>query len=290
MSIPLDFNNVELARETAAAMLRAVDKAIVDADTEGYRSHLGASVIGNECLRYLFYHFRWMHKETHDGRLLRLFQVGHGLETRVRHWLKQIGVQFIDGLDETGKQPRFVGINGHFGGSVDGVFIAPQWGIIDPTLLECKTSGTGSPFNDLDKKGMRQTKEAHFVQDSTYGRAFGIRNVLYVCENKNDSDWYFELLPLDWKAGDDATRKAEFVILQAKEPPKKLNEKRNFFLCNMCKMQGICHDGKPTDVNCRSCRNAVPVDDARWRCNLYNALIPPDAILTACPQHNPIQP
>ena len=222
--------------------------------------------------------------------MLRLFQVGHGLETRVRHWLKAIGCEFIDGLDETGVQLKFSDLQGHFGGSVDGVFIAPKWGITEPTGLECKTTGTGSPFNDLDKKGMREAKQQHFIQNSVYGKGLNFKNILYVCENKNDSDWFFELLPLDMEVANDAYKKAQFVIFEAKEPPKKINQKRNFFLCNMCKMQGICHDGFHTDINCRSCKNARPVEDGRWFCDHWQSLIPSEAILAACPQHNPIQP
>jgi hypothetical protein len=286
----IDWNNPEALREIADAMLKAVDSQIEAANTEGYRSHLGASVVGNECLRYLFYHFHWMHKESYPGRMLRLFEVGHGLESRVRHWLKSIGFQFIDGLEETGTQLKFSDLYGHFGGSVDGVFVAPGWGILEPTGLECKTSGTGSPFNDLDKKGMRETKQQHYIQNSVYGKGLQFKNILYICENKNDSSWYFELVPLDLDVAESAYKKAQFVIFDAQEPPKKISEKRNFFLCGMCSMQGICHDGKRTDVNCRSCRNSRPVQDAQWYCTLYNSLIPSDAILAACPQHNPIQP
>ncbi len=283
----IDFNNTEALRVLSDSMLNAVNEAIEAEDEEGYRTHLGASVIGNECLRYLFYHFRWMHKEKHSGRTIRLFHVGHGLETRVRYYLTKIGFEFVDGSNG---QVRFSDLHGHFGGSADGVFIAPKWGITEPTLLECKTSGTGSPFNDLHKKGMRQIKIQHFVQNSVYGRGFDLKNVLYVAENKNDSEWYFELLPLDMKVADDAYRKAQFIIFETKEPPKKINEKRNFFLCGMCKMQPVCHDGLATDVNCRSCKNAVPVENAGWFCTHWEQIIPPDAILKACPVHNPIQP
>src|ERR1700677_2178990 len=151
----IDFNNPEALRVLSASMLDAVNIAIEDEDEEGYRTHLGASVIGNECLRYLFYHFRWMHKEKYSGRMIRLFHVGHGLETRVRYYLTKIGCEFLDDVDKTGKQLKFSDLYGHFGGSTDGVFIAPRWGITEPILLSCKTSGTGSAFNDLDKKGMR---------------------------------------------------------------------------------------------------------------------------------------
>src|ERR1017187_596809 len=126
----IDWQNPQQLRVISQAMLKAVDTAIEDVNTEGYRSHLGASVIGNECLRYLFYHFRWMHKETYPGRMIRLFSVGHGLETRVRRYLTAIGFEFIDGAED-GKQVRFSDLQGHFGGSADGVFIAPRWGITE---------------------------------------------------------------------------------------------------------------------------------------------------------------
>jgi hypothetical protein len=285
----IDWQNIDQLKTLSTAMHKAVDKAIEDANEEGYRNHLGASVIGNECLRYLFYHFRWMHRETHSGRMLRLFKVGHGLEVRVRYWLKQIGFEFIDGLDDSGKQLGFSDLLGHFGGSVDGIFIAPMWGITEPTGLECKTSQTGSPFNDLSKKGMREAKDQHFIQNSVYGKGLNFKQILYVCEDKNDSQWYFELLPLDESTADAAYKKAEFIILEAKEPPQKISNKRNFFKCNMCSMQGICHDGVKPDVNCRSCQNSQPIDNGEWYCSLYNSIIPKEAIITACPEHRPIQ-
>lgn len=284
----IDFNNPEQLKVVSTAITKAVDAAIEAENEEGYRSHLGASVIGNECLRYLFYHFRWMHKESYDGRMIRLFGVGHGLEQRVRYWLTQIGFEFIDNLP-TGEQVRFSDLLGHFGGSADGVFVAPRWGITEPTLLECKTSQTGSAFNDLNKKGMRVAKTLHYIQNSVYGKGFNLRNVLYVCEDKNDSDWYFELLPLDMQTAETAYKKAAFVIFEAKEPPSKISKKRNFYLCNMCKMQGVCFDGVASDVNCRSCRNAEPIENGQWRCNHWGQVIPPDAILNACPEHRPMQ-
>jgi hypothetical protein len=285
----IDWQNPQQLKVVSTAMVKAVDAAIEADNTEGYRSHLGASVIGNECLRYLFYHFRWMHREVHSGQMLRLFQVGHGLETRVRYWLTQIGFEFIDNLPN-GEQIRFSDLSEHFGGSVDGIFIAPRWGITEPTLLECKTSKTGSEFDNLDKKGMRDTKEQHYIQNSVYGKGLNLRNVLYVCENKNDSDWFFELLPLDMQVAENAYKKASFVIFETTTPPRKISEKRNFFKCNMCSMRGLCHDGVTPDVNCRSCQNATPAPEGQWLCNHWGQIIPKDAILNACSEHRPIQP
>ena len=280
----IDWTQFEILRTTSKAIGAAIDAVIEAKDDEGYRNHLGASVIGNECLRYIFYHFRWMHKESYPARMIRLFNNGHGFEIRVRKYLTEIGFEFLDNADN-GEQLKFSILNGHFGGSCDGKFIAPKWGIEQPTLLECKTSGTGSGFTNLDIRGMREVKEQHFVQLSVYGKGLGLENVLYVCENKNDSSWYFELLPLDMKVAEDAFKKANFIIFEAKELPKKLSNKRNFFKCNMCKMQGICHDNEPMDKNCRSCCNSEPVENGEWYCSLYSSIIPSDAILAGCYNH-----
>jgi hypothetical protein len=285
---PLDWTNAELLRERADSISRAVNLAIEAADVEGYRTHLGASVIGRECLRYLYYHFHWMHRETYSGRELRLFNAGHDLEPRVRYWLRQIGFQFLDGCDENNPQLLFRAVNGHFGGSVDGVFIAPDWGITEPCLLECKTSGTGAGFNNLDK-GLLETKPEHYVQDCTYGKGLNLTQCLYVAENKNDSDWKFILVKLNEQIANEALRKAEFIILEATEPPKKISNRRNFFICNMCKMRGVCHDGEPIDKNCRSCQFSKPVENGQWFCRQHNAVIPADFIPLGCDSYAPLK-
>ena len=50
--------------------------------TEKARTYLGASIIGKECSRALWYDFRWASREKFDGRMLRLFQTGHLAEGR----------------------------------------------------------------------------------------------------------------------------------------------------------------------------------------------------------------
>ena len=43
---------------------------------DGFRTHLGASLIGKECERALWFDFRWVTRAKHPGRLLRLFETG----------------------------------------------------------------------------------------------------------------------------------------------------------------------------------------------------------------------
>lgn len=263
--------------------VRIDEFALANAD-DGFRSHLGWSVIGNQCLRYLYYHWRWFWKEEHHARMERIFIEGHKIESEMRHILKAMGAQFLDNVDITGEQIKVSELGGHFGGSCDGVFIWPSIGLIEPTLLECKSSKTGAPFNDLAKKSLPVANPRHYIQQSGYGKGLGIKYAVYIARNKNDSSIYIELVPLNWDEAQENVNKASYVM-SLREPPKRISEKRSFHLCNMCAIQPLCHDRKEPIPNCRNCKNASPVDNAQWHCSLYNNIIPKDFIPKGCPSH-----
>ena len=44
------------------------------------RPHLGASVIGHACTRYLVYSFNWAYKNKISGKLNRIFSLGDKVE------------------------------------------------------------------------------------------------------------------------------------------------------------------------------------------------------------------
>lgn len=64
--------------------------------SEKRRSHLGASQVGNSCLRAVWYTFRWAFEEQFDGRKLRLFKRGHEEEDRIYRWLRAAGFEIQD--------------------------------------------------------------------------------------------------------------------------------------------------------------------------------------------------
>jgi len=107
------------ASPTVAAIFAAYD---ADAET-GYRTHLGASLIGTECTRAIWYSFRWVTRARHTGRILRLFQTGHLAEPRFVADLRRIGVTVLAVDPDTGGQWTLRDAGGHFGGSMDAVAI-----------------------------------------------------------------------------------------------------------------------------------------------------------------------
>lgn len=277
--------NSEYGKRTLAERIKyEINKYVESQHTELFRSHLGASVIGNQCSRYLWYHFHWFRASKPDGRSLRLFGRGHREEPIIRNLLKAVGCIFVDTVDIDGKQISVSALNGHFGGSCDGIATAPHLGLTTPALVEVKTSGTGAKFNDLAKKQVRSAQYRHFVQQCVYGKLLGIKFCVYIAVNKNDDDIYVEILELDETVANETIQKAEFVIL-TRQPPQRISEKPEYYLCNMCEMKPVCHQGAVPAHNCRTCVNAFPVENGRWHCRHWNALIPKEELIKGCPSH-----
>lgn len=279
-----------------AARIKAdIDQYCVETYDGGHRNHLGGSQIGEECKRKLWYIFRWCKHEVTDGRQQRLFNRGHREEARFIEWLEGIGAQVWAEdrslpKNDKGEYPQFriSGVMGHLGGSLDGICKLPErYGIDEAVLLEFKTNGTGHGFSKLQAEGMAVAKPMHFAQTSIYGKEYRFRYVLYMNICKNDDAMHVELVKLDPDLGDQMKLKAERIIL-SQVPPPRLSENPTFQGCKYCHFSAICHTGAIPEVNCRSCVNAVPAENAQWFCNVHNGIIPKEFIKQACPSYKAI--
>ena len=284
-----------VAKALAKRILEEIDEYCVRTYDGGHRSHLGASLIGRECKRYLWYVFRWCLHEKTTGRQQRLFNRGHREEARFIEWLEGIGFKVWfenrdEGPNEKGEFPqyRISDVMGHFGGSLDGIAVLPErYGIAEPVLLEFKTNGTGAGFNKLADDGMPIAKPEHFAQTSTYGKKYNFRYCVYLNINKNDDSLHVEVVKLNHSLGEQMIMKAEQIIL-SQTPPARLSDNPTFHKCGYCHMKEVCHKGAVVEVNCRSCAFARPVENAEWFCEVHNGNIPKDFIAKACPSYKAI--
>lgn len=252
-------------------------------DKNPYRSHLGASGIGKNCARAIWYGFRWFTKPKFDGRILRLFNRGHLEEARFIALLLSIGVQVFQ-QDADGKQFRISDAGGHFGGSGDGVGVGiPDLPANMPCLLEFKTHADKS-FVKLVKEGVYTSKFEHYVQMQTYLRKMNLTVALYGAVNKNNDDLYLEIVTLDTITADQfIDRGVQLVFMR--DAPKRLNESAGWFECKVCEHRPICHLGKDGEVNCRTCHYSRPLPDGTWQCGNPEAkgfILNTDAQLAGC--------
>ena len=293
---PLTEHQQQLMRlDTADGRFSLAERILADVDTwcqevfdDGPRSHLGASVIGSECARHIWYTLRWFKHKRHSGRMLRLFQDGHWYEERFIEMLRGIGIN-VTQVDVDGKQMRIAAVDGHFGGSCDGVGTMPQrYGAIagHTFLLEFKTSNTNqfTKFHDV-----KESKPQHWAQMCVYGVKMNLTHAIYCIVNKNDADLHFEVVELDLPFGQQCIDKGEWII-KSPLPPPKLSDNPSDWRCKMCDHHAVCHLNQSADVNCRSCVHASATVNAAWYCNLWKSVIPShEALVAGCSSHQPLQ-
>lgn len=192
------------------------------------------------------------------------------------------------------KQIRMRDVNGHLGGSLDGIgryfpnvsqllgFPYDEWG-----LTEFKTHGYDS-FNKLIDLGVKVHKPEHWSQMQIYMKKRNLRFALYLAICKNTDRLWAEYILADSIAGEGLLSKAVDIIY-AKKPPNRISKSPSWFDCKFCDYHGVCHMGEPMDKVCRTCIHASPANDGRWFCGQWNQLIPEDAELIACPRWQEIR-
>lgn len=252
-----------------------------------FRSHLGASVIGSECARSIWYSFRWATLPTFDGRMIRLFNRGHLEEARIISALECIGV-IVHSKDSEGNQYKFLDHNGHFGGSLDGVATGlPELQEGQPCLLEFKTHGEKS-FKTLKDDGVIEAKPEHYVQMQIYMHKFGLACALYIAVNKNTDELYGEYVAYNDSVANQYLDRAQKII-DLREPPPKLNESAGWWKCKFCQHYAICHKGAELHVSCRTCKQCVPSENGDWVCMRDGMqILNKEDILKACEHYNAI--
>ena len=286
-----NLDNPEAGIFVASKILADIDAYTAKIYDDGFRWHLGASLIGDECKRKLWYIFRWIGGVTHSGRQQRLFNRGHLEELRHAEWLRGIGFT-VWTHDESqtkpdGTHPQLRIKNkckGHLGGSLDGIVQFPErYGIPGYAILESKTSGTGAGFNKTKNETIAAAKPLHYAQNSIYGASYDIKHVLYICANKNDDDLAIKVERLDFQLAEKLEAKAESIIF-SQEPPAKIALNPNVAPCRYCDYKDTCHAQKPPQINCRSCVKCNAVDNAEFYCSQWDGIIPRDAVPKACPE------
>lgn len=233
-----------------------------------FRTHLGASGVGNDCARQIWYGWRWATRPHFGGRMQRLFNRGHLEEARFIAMLLAIGVEIYQ-QDENGNQFRISDAGGHFGGSGDGIAIGlPD---LDPgtrALCEFKTSAEKA-FIKVQKAGVREAKFEHFVQMNTYMRKMGLTVALYMVVNKNNDELYAEIVPFDADIADEYIARGVNLVW-TETPPKKLSESPGWFDCRYCDHKPICHLNAEPERNCRTCVKSKVIKNGTWECGLFD--------------------
>ena len=276
--------NIRTDIKRAAQTIAAIENAVEGGRDDGLRPHLGASLIGRECERALWFTFRWAKPQAFEGRMLRLFARGQREEDVFIDLLRSAGVKVVDVDTSTGKQFSFSALGGHFGGSMDaacqGLPESSVWHVV-----EMKTHGKKS-FDDLDKHGVKISKPAHYDQMQCYMGWTGMTRALYMAVCKDDDRLHLERIDADSYRFAVLMSKAERII-KATEPPPRISEDSTWFQCKFCEFHSICHGTEAPIPTCRSCCHSTPEfdGDAHWFCSRHKMDLPVNDQKEGCHGH-----
>lgn len=248
-----------------------------------HRPHMGASIIGHPCSRYVWLTWRWAMTPKFPGRVLRLFDTGKREEARLLEELRGIGAKVWDVNPDTGDQWRVVACNGHFGGSLDGVAKGVPEAPKSPCVLEFKTHSAKS-FADLAKNKVQASKPQHFDQMQVYMGLMEIDRALYIAVNKDTDELYVEWVHFDQEHFENLIDYATGLI-QMPTPPDRISTDPANWQCKGCTHHDLCHGGIAAEANCRTCCHASPGANGTWDCDRHSKKLDDKTQRAGCSDH-----
>lgn len=271
-----------------------IREAVFDAiqrqkDAEPPREYLGASGVGRECAKSVWYDFRHAQtKNQFNGRTYRIFDHGNVEEDRIIRDLRLAGYKVINQKPDGG-QYGFEAHDGMFRGHIDGVIIIDG----EPHLLECKSANEKS-FESLQNNGVQSTKPEYYAQMQVYMHCVKgktpLRKGLLVVVNKNNDDIYTEIVSYDQAFAESMMERAKTIIDTTHDPIASPGWKCSWCsFKNMCKSHSKERDQKvaavPVErITCRQCVHAR-LDSGQLYCKRDNRALDFGAQLKACDQH-----
>lgn len=212
---------------------KAIDDVItLIASKKTPRNYLGASSIGEECERKLWYSYH-KKKPINDPRVHRIMDLGHLIESYCLSMLKHAGFELF--YEEGGEQFGFV--DEEVAGHADGVIILDKV----PHLLEIK-SANDTRFKEMVKVGVEVSNPLYFAQMQVYMKYLELDYALYFVLNKNNSDIHMEIIKYEKIRADYYVKRGKEII-RSKEEPERKYKSAAFFKCKFCDYSDECWYG-----------------------------------------------
>lgn len=249
------------------------------------RQHLGLSLLGHPCDRWIWLSFRWAVNEDFSGRMLRLFRRGRREEETIVADLRAIGIRIHSTCLDPDGQSR-VDFGCHVSGSADGIIESGVPGAEKTRhVAEFKTHSLRS-FNSLKEKGVSEAKRQHWWQMQGYMLGLGIDRALYVAVCKDNDEMYTERITLDVQRAQSLIARGHRLAL-SERLPEPLSADPTWYQCKMCAGYDFCFGSRTcTAVNCRTCAHVTPTKESTFLCaDMDNRILTPEEQFSGCLGH-----
>lgn len=249
---------------------------------EPLRPHLGLSLLGHPCDRWIWLNFRWAVIERFSGRMLRLFRRGQREEETIVKDLMAAGIAIHSTCLDTEGQSH-VDFGCHVSGSVDGIIESGVPGAEKTRhVAEFKTHSLKS-FRELQSKGVKEAKRRHWWQMQGYMLGTGIERALYVAVCKDNDEMYTERVYLDKPMAEALIRRGHTLAL-SERIPEPLSADPLWYQCRFCTAHDFCFNSHlSTEINCRTCAYVTATKESTFTCN--NMILTYERQLWGCKSH-----
>lgn len=241
----LDFNKTShKALAANVAINEAIGAAMVArAERDPPREYLGASSIGDDCLRKI--HWQWRRpKPVDSARTLRVFARGHYFEGEVAKQFVLGGFHLERGTDATG----FIDADGRFRGHCDGIFRGGPAieGVGYPCLWEAKALGEKS-WKSIEKDGLKKVRPAYWFQCQLYMAYLGLTEhpAIFSMLNVENGELCNMLVPFNAADAQYAIDRAVMILRAdaAGETLPRVADDPSSFSCKFCAYKAECWNG-----------------------------------------------
>jgi hypothetical protein len=200
-------------------------------DNKETRDYIGASGIGSECLRQIWYEFKGFPAESVPTKTRRTWAIGRHLEGLILDWLTEAGIEIARTWDDLQAEEM-----PFFRGHLDSVWMKKGKAF---AILEIKTAKDAS-FNIFVKKGLRSWNPQYYAQVQSYMGMSGIHTAYILVLNKDNSEISDELIKFD-KDYYHMLRSKAAMIANSIAMPSRINNSPLWFQCKLCKYNKVCH-------------------------------------------------
>lgn len=234
--------------------LEAMKKAIEDRQDTSRRDYIGASLIGNECARQIWYEYNGYPRPLFEANTLMNFEDGHRTEDLTASRLRMVEGIELWTHDEHGEQFGFSVLDGKFSGHCDGVIRGLKQAPKALHIWEAKCSAY-KKFNEFksakqkfgDKLALKNWNVNYFAQAQLYMHYLNIDRHYMTVALAGGRDYDSCRTEYEPEIAQYYIDRADKII-NSREPPPKINGKSDFFICRFCNFKEICHDTKTTQT------------------------------------------
>ena len=197
------------------------------------RLYIGASSIGSDCMRQIWYGYKGYEGEPHTPRMQRNMDIGKRFESMVLDWLELAGVSVFR-PNEANRYLEFWDAElPYFKGHADAL-LPDLNAVIDIKVIKA------SSWREFVRKGLFAWSQLYYAQLQAYMGMRGIPYAYLMALNKDTGELHDERIAFNGEYYIGLKSRAEMIAISESEPPR-VSGNPSWWLCKICKYRGVCH-------------------------------------------------